>query len=103
MVTRGADNIVEIVVCRGFGEHSRIMFLDLDSGAYVDQGTVESPDGEKPPCHFSSASFEELSLLGQNDRLPQFGQQTKVIARSWQIIASFYRTANPRAPPVQLV
>tara|TARA_R110002072_G_scaffold1780_11_gene14899 strand:- start:36752 stop:37153 length:402 start_codon:yes stop_codon:yes gene_type:complete len=104
MLSRGAENLVEIVLCRGFGptEVETVLYLDVDSGEYVELAEHQADESEGA-CVFTLASFDSadetyvfalsfssihrLALTPYN----QFVQQTA------------YRLARSRAPPLQLI
>lgn len=112
MLSRGADNVVEIVVCRGFGQHQESLFLDISTGEYLDFGTSPKTSGpefptplqhsnpsQDNPCEFTLASFDAGSALPM-ELLPFFAApDISEVLRRWDIVSSSFQYPNPRGPP----
>lgn len=103
MVSRSADNLVEIVICRGYGEHPKSLYLDMETGEYVERdANSEMPDSGNAPCHFSVVSF---AIPEMSETLASLKLQSRRVAetvRRWDITHSFYEQAKPRGPPQAL-
>lgn len=102
MLERGADNVVEIVLCRGFGAETEVLLLDIDSGEYVEaEHSIGMSD--EAPCEFTLASFDQVAgeTLVTINTLVARDDVSTVVSKSY--LESEYLTPLSRAPPAIFV